>query len=87
MPQRYKLIFAKDVEKFLWKHPEIIKRFFDKMEILAKDPMDTRLDVKQLKWLMNHRRLRIGKWRFLYEIQESTVLIYFYDADSRGDIY
>ncbi len=87
MHQRYKLIFAKDVEKFLGKHPEIIRRFFDKVDILAIDPLDARLDVKQLKWLMNHRRLRIGKYRFLYEIQESTILIYFYDADSRGDIY
>ena len=49
MHQRYKLIFAKDVEKFLGKHPEIIRRFFDKVDILAIDPLDARLDVKPLK--------------------------------------
>ena len=35
----------------------------------------------------NHYRLRIGKYRFLYEVLESEILIYAYKADSRGDIY
>ncbi|ELB9335810.1 hypothetical protein ABN535_001531 [Campylobacter upsaliensis] len=35
----------------------------------------------------NHYRLRISKYRFLYEVLESEILIYAYKADSRGDIY
>lgn len=35
----------------------------------------------------NHYHLRIGKYRFLYEVLESEILIYAYKADSRGDIY
>jgi mRNA-degrading endonuclease RelE of RelBE toxin-antitoxin system len=31
--------------------------------------------------------LRIWKYRFLYEIIEDKILIYFYDADSRWDVY
>jgi mRNA-degrading endonuclease RelE of RelBE toxin-antitoxin system len=29
----------------------------------------------------------VWKYRFLYEIVQEKVFIYFYDADSRGDIY
>ncbi len=32
-------------------------------------------------------RLRIGKYRFLYHVMDQKVLIFFYDAGSRGDIY
>ncbi len=35
----------------------------------------------------NHFRLRIGKYRILYEIIEDEILIYYYKAGSRGDIY
>lgn len=31
--------------------------------------------------------MRIGKYRFLYEVIDDIILVYFYDADSRGDIY
>ncbi|WP_366141588.1 hypothetical protein [uncultured Helicobacter sp.] len=31
--------------------------------------------------------MRIGKYRILYEIRDEEILIYAYDADSRGDVY
>lgn len=45
------------------------------------------MDVKKLKWTENKYRLRIWKNRFLYEIFEDRIVIYFYDAGSRGWIY
>ncbi len=85
---KYKIELSKSVEKFLIKHKEVTKRFVQKVEILSENISDPILDVKALsgakKW---NYRLRIGKRRFLFEVQKEKILIYFYDADSRGDIY
>jgi mRNA interferase RelE/StbE len=45
------------------------------------------LDIRRLQWTKDEYRLRIWKYRFLYKVYESRIYIYFYDADSRGDIY
>lgn len=83
----YEIKVSKIVDKFLEKHRDIAIHFVEKLEILQTNPFDHHLDVKSLKWKKNHFRLRIWKYRFLYEIIEDRILIYFYDADSRGDIY
>jgi len=83
----YKIIVDPNIKKFLKKHPELIKRFFESMNIIQKKPFQNSCDIKQLKGKENHRRLRIGKYRFLYEIKKNEILIYVYDANSRGKIY
>lgn len=83
----YKIQTSKEVDKFLDKHRDIAKRFVIILEIMKKSPYNNNLDIKQLKWNKNHYRLRISKYRFLFEIIEDKILIYFYDADSRWDIY
>ncbi|MFA5916767.1 MAG: hypothetical protein WC850_00850 [Candidatus Gracilibacteria bacterium] len=55
--------------------------------MISISPYQNNLDIKPLKGKNNHYRLRIGKYRFLYEIIENKILIYFYNADSRGDVY
>ncbi len=88
MPTKsYQVKYHKDVLKFFVIHPDIELRFFEKLQILKYNPLDNRLDTKPLKWSKDKYRLRIGKYRFLYEIKEQKILIYFYDADSRGDVY
>ncbi len=32
-------------------------------------------------------RLRIGNYRFIYDVEENELVIYMEDADNRGDIY
>ncbi len=78
---------SKKVEKFLNKHRDIAKKYIEFVEILKVSPHYNFLDVKKLQWKKEKYRLRIWKYRFLYEIQEDIILIYFYDAGGRGDIY
>lgn len=85
----YTIAFEKSVTKFLEKHKweKIITSFQEKLHILSKNPYKNNLDIKALLWFDNIYRLRIWKYRFLYEIQEEIITITFFDADSRWDIY
>lgn len=84
----YKLKLSKEVDKFLDKHRDIWKRLDEKMLQIRENPHHPIwVDVKPYTGYPNNYRLRIGKYRFLYEVIDDQVLVYFYDADSRGDIY
>ena len=85
---KYTIRTAKQVKKFLDRHPDIARRFLQKLDILCLDPFSNKLDIKKLWWSEeNHYRLRIGKYRFLFTIDEGEILIYFYKAEGRGDVY
>ncbi len=84
---KYGLTMHQNVRKFLRKHTDIAPKIVEKLEILAQNPYDNTLDIAKLQSYENHYRLRIGKYRLLYEIIETQILIYAYDIDSRGDIY
>ena len=84
----YKLKIWKKVFKFLEKCDKNIALKFDKaVDILVENPYKNNLDIKRLVWSESKYRLRIWKYRFLYEVRENEILIYFYDANSRWDIY
>jgi mRNA interferase RelE/StbE len=85
----YKIILEKSVQKFLEKHKweDLIKSFSYSLEILSLEPYENNLDIKILIWLPNSYRLRIWKYRFIYEIIEEKIIINFYDALTRWDIY
>ena len=83
----YRFDTHKQVEKFLNKHPDIAQKFAISLKEILKNPFNNSCDIKSLKGKRNHYRLRIHKYRFLYEIIENKILIYIYDADSRGSIY
>jgi len=52
------------------------------------DPFDQQLDIKPLRWINKWSwRLRIGKWRFKFTLIENDIVIYFWDAGARGNIY
>ena len=88
MHKQYIIKIHKRVEKFIALHPEMRKWFFESLHIIEKDPINNTLDIKPLSWIpWKQYRLRISKYRFLFEIIEDEVLIYFYDAGSRGGIY
>ena len=42
--------------------------------MLSLNPYNTNLDIVPLKNKSNHYRLRIGKYRFLYEIKNKELL-------------
>ncbi|EAK3671512.1 type II toxin-antitoxin system RelE/ParE family toxin [Campylobacter upsaliensis] len=83
----YNIEYHKDFIKFLKKHQDIQAKVFESFEAIAQNPYEAKLDIKKLQGRANHYRLRISKYRFLYEVLESEILIYAYKADSRGDIY
>lgn len=85
----YQIILEKKVQKFLQKHQgqPIIAQFKQALMQLALDPYENNLDIKVLVGLPHSYRLRIGKWRFLYEIIDQKLIISFFDAGPRGQVY
>lgn len=83
----YNIELKKDVKKFLLKHEKLARIFYKKIEIISSNLFENNLDIVPYEWKKNHFRLRIWKYRFLYEIINDDILIYFYDADTRWDIY
>ena len=76
------------VVKFFEKHPELAEQFYAVVKKILKDPYGKiSADIKPLAWSTKCFRLRISKYRFLYEVRDHEILVYFYDADSRGAIY
>lgn len=85
----YKIVFEKNVIKFLDKHKKenFIRLLYDKLKTLATSPYNNNLDIKAIKWEKDTYRLRIWKYRFLYEINDKEVIIFIFKADSRWSIY
>lgn len=82
----YQIVIEKQVAKFLKLHPEVVEKFLYCVDCIAEDPDTSACDTKKLKGIDAYR-LRIGKRRFLYKIDHETIIVYFFDADSRGGIY
>lgn len=59
----------------------------EKLEILAKNPKTENLDIKKLATTNKSFRLRVGKIRIIYEIDQNKKIIYVQDVDFRGNIY
>ena len=84
----YKYQLSKTVRKFLDKRDQaFILTFNEKLTAIRENPIHPIADVKPYIGYAWHYRLRIGKYRFLYAILEEEIMVYFYDADSRGGIY
>ena len=85
----YRVILDKTVEKFLNKHKwlPIVKQFKQALETLSIEPYNNNLDVTKLtnkNWLY---RLRISDYRFIYEVLDDELVVYFSDVWNRWDIY
>ncbi len=87
----YEVLLSKQVQKFLDSlSDDYIRKFHTKVLQLAENPFsrNTNLDITPLIGKpKGFFRIRIGGIRFLYEIQKERVVIYFYKADFRGDVY
>lgn len=85
----HKIVLEKSVQKFLKKHIwwDVVVRFQKATELLSRDPYCKDLDISALIWYAWRYRLRIWKYRFLYTVDESNVVVIFFDAGPRGDIY
>lgn len=84
----YEVKISKAVYKFIKSRPKKFRVvIFNAFDTIAAYPFDNALDIKKLRNKKGHHRLRLGKYRILYEIIQEEILIYFYKADSRGDVY
>ena len=86
----YKVVFKKRVLSFLIKHKweKVIDVFYLCTEIMKNKPFDNSLDIKKLKNSKTWQyRLRIWKYRFLFNINNDEIKIIFVDAWSRWWIY
>lgn len=66
---------------------KFLQNFLDEIERISQNPFENSCDIKPLTNQKDHYRLRIGKYRFLYEVRKNEILVYVYDTDSRGSIY
>jgi len=85
----YRLLFHKSVVKFLKKCPVKQKQELkQKFELLKQNPRsNTFLDIKTMQGYENLYRLRVGQYRFIYQIQNDDLIIFIIKAGNRGDIY
>lgn len=83
----YKLIFDKEVEKFLKKQDAVLRRRIrDALLALAENPYQSS-EVKQLKGRLRQFRKRVGDYRIIYEIVDHQLLILVLKISSRGSAY
>lgn len=78
------IIYKKPAVKFLkTADKKLSVRIVVGIEGLTKNPPEG--DIKALQGKENELRLRIGKYRIIYQYENNNLVIL--DIDSRGDIY
>ena len=87
--KEYKLEIKKPVRKFFEKHPELKDKIIAILKLISESPdSNMRLfDIKSLSWQENLYRLRVNKYRIIFEKKDKELIIKALEADSRGDIY
>lgn len=85
----YRIITHKRVIKFINSRDSKDKhRIKEKFQLLQINPYPSNenLDVKKMK-NNNGFRLRVGDYRFIYDVADDELVIYIENGDNRGDIY
>jgi mRNA interferase RelE/StbE len=62
-------------------------RIAEKIMLLGKNPDDPNLDVKSLQGEDNLHRLRVGKWRIIFDRRNAVKIIAIEKIKPRGDAY
>ena len=86
----YNIKLHKRVVKFIQsRNPKEKLRIKEKLLELQNNPYPTnpKTDTKNMINSNNGYRLRVGNYRFLYDIVENELIVYIEKADNRGDIY
>ncbi len=79
----YQIIIKRHAKKFIDRLPAD-----DKQRIVsAIEALPNGEDIKALKGHKDLLRLRVGKYRIIYTIDNGKLLISVIDVDSRGQIY
>jgi mRNA interferase RelE/StbE len=83
----YAVIYKKSAQKSLQRMPrKIASKFIEAFEQLAKDPVQTDLDIKPLIRRQGFR-LRIAGWKAIYRVEQGRLIIYVLTIGTRGGVY
>lgn len=83
----YKLFIKKEASKILKTLTKNERtRITEKIVLLGRNPDDHKLDIKPLSGSDNFR-LRIGKWRVIFNRDDSIKIIAIEKIKPRGDAY
>jgi mRNA interferase RelE/StbE len=84
---RYRLELSKSSKKFLDKSDRITRgRIINVIHALTENPYSYPGIIK-LTGYEDTYRVRIGKYRVIYQVVNNLLLIFIQDIDSRGDVY
>ncbi len=83
----YKIIFQKKALKFIEKHKKDGLKFYQVFCDISEDRNNIfKYDIKKLK-AKDSFRLRLGKYRAIFQIDDEKIVILVFDISSRGNIY
>jgi mRNA interferase RelE/StbE len=84
---RYRLELSKSSKKFLDKSNRVTReRIINVIHALSENPYSYPGIIK-LTGYEDTYRVRIGKYRLIYQVLDESLLIFIQDIDSRGDVY
>jgi mRNA interferase RelE/StbE len=85
----YKIEFSKTAFKDLSKLPKHIQGLIiEKLDILAQNPALLKNNIKTLKGKYKGlKRLRVGKYRIIFEEKENELIILIVRVAHRGELY
>jgi len=82
----YKIDFTRAARKQFLGFPEQVQiRLEEKIDKLAKDPRPN--GVEKLSGLENIYRIRIGKYRVIYNIQDEVLIVLVVKIGHRKEVY
>ena len=85
----YEVYYQKKAEKWILANKKSAERFLSAFEEISKDIKGSFqvYDIVKLKGNSDFFRLRIGKYRAIFTIQNDELIILVINIDSRGGIY
>jgi mRNA interferase RelE/StbE len=84
---RYRLELSKSSKKFLDKSNRVTReRIINVIHALSENPYSYPGIIK-LTGYEDTYRVRIGKFRLIYQVLDESLLIFIQDIDRRGDVY
>jgi len=85
----YRLLLHKSVTKFLEKRPAKQRQELKcKLELLREAPYaNEQLDIKPMQGYVDLYRLRVGQYRFVYQVKQNELIVFVLKAGNRGDVY
>ncbi len=84
----YAVRYTKAARKFMTKHKPVGLRFMKAFDEIADDRQAVHwYDVVSIRGRDGLFRLRIGKYRAIFKVDDNDMLIVVAVIDSRGDVY